>query len=140
MGHKNNRFLQSLRQRSKFSLQLRPRHWIQGAKRLIHQQNRRVRRQRAGHANPLPLPAGKFTRTPVCKFSWIQPYQPEQLAYTCGGAAAAPFFQRWHQPHVFRHCKMRKKSGFLNHITDSPPQSNRIPLRSRAPLHKYLPL
>src|SRR5882672_6175770 len=140
MRHKNNRLSQSPRKCLKLSLQFRPRHRIQRPKRLIHQQNRRVRRQRPRYSHPLPLPAGKFPRSPPRKFFRRQSHKPQHLFHPRRNLLPRPIFQSRHQRHIFRHGKMRKQSRFLNHVTNPAPQSNRIPLPRPPPLYQHFAL
>ncbi len=53
-------FPEPRRQSLKFLLQVRARDRIERAKRLVHQQDRRIRRERPRHAHALLLPARKL--------------------------------------------------------------------------------
>lgn len=74
-----------------FGLQVLPDHRVHCAERLVHQQDRRIRRQRAGHPDPLLLPAGQLRRIPVGQLR----VEPHPFHHADRGlAGAAPGFTR----------------------------------------------
>jgi hypothetical protein len=69
---KNDGFAETSSQGAEFTLQFRARDRVQRAKRLIHQQNRRVGRKSARHANALALTAGEFAWQAAAEFLRIE--------------------------------------------------------------------
>jgi hypothetical protein len=59
---KQNGFAQLLLERQKFPLKIGSGERIQGAKRLVHQEDWRISSKRTRNANALALPAGKLVR------------------------------------------------------------------------------
>ena len=51
---------------AELALQLGPRDRVERAERFVHQQHRRIGRERPRDADPLPLPAGKLRRASAC--------------------------------------------------------------------------
>ena len=60
-------------------LQPHPHHGVDGPERLVHQQQRWVRGQRPGHADPLPLPPGELVGVARPVHVGLEPDQVEQL-------------------------------------------------------------
>ena len=108
---------------------------IERAERLVHQQHRRIDRQRARHADALALaarqlvgPAGRE----LCAGS------PTSSSSSCTRADARrrPFLEARHHRHVVRDRHVRKEPDVLQHVADVPPQRDRFPLACVAPFHE----
>ena len=69
-------------------LQPHPDHRVDRAERLVHEQHRRVRGQRPGHADPLPLTAGELVRVAVAVRRRVQADELEQLVGALARAVA----------------------------------------------------
>ena len=76
------------------------RHLVQGAERLVHQQQRRVERERAGDRDPLLHPAGELPWVVVLEALELD--QLEQLPYARRTLLAAPLQQLERQRDVLR--------------------------------------
>ena len=63
---------------------------VDGAERLVHQQHRRVGRQRAGDADPLALAAGELVRVALGVARRVETDQVEQLVDPGVDAACGP--------------------------------------------------
>src|ERR1019366_5406129 len=109
-------------------LHLKPRHRVERRERFIEQQQRRIRRQRAGDANPLLFAAGKL--------SWLarsidrrgQAHGVKQLHRSGSNSFLRPAFQLRNKPDVVGHGRAREKPALLDHIAYAPPQANRVPV------------
>src|SRR6266446_9739663 len=60
MGHEHDRLAQAAKNPPQISLQIRSDHWIEGAERLVQQQDLGVQHESAHQAHPLTLTTGKL--------------------------------------------------------------------------------
>ena len=104
----HDRFPQPLLQLLKFPADFRARQRIERAERLIHQQDRRIGRQRPRHSHALALPAGKLVRIAPQKLRGIETHQRQQLLRARAHALGRPAFQPRHQRNVLLHRVVRK--------------------------------
>ena len=95
---------------------------IEGAERLVHQQQSRLGGERARDADALLLAAGQLVRTALREGRRIELEKMEQLLDPRGDAAAVPAEQRRHGRDVLRHGAMREEAVVLDHVTDAPAQ------------------
>ncbi len=99
---------------------------VHRAEGLIHQQHRRISRQRADHADTLLLAAGHLARIAVEKLTRIQRHHIHQLF---GAGFAARFIPAQHARHngdVLFDGHVRKQANLLDHIADVAAQRHRI--------------
>ena len=108
MGHENSRFAQSIAELQKLPLQVEPRHRIQGAERLVEQQQRWIGGQRPRHADALALPPGKLPWIPVRKIARRQSHLFEKLIHAGIDLRGRPILQLRNQPDIAGNCKVRK--------------------------------
>jgi hypothetical protein len=72
-------FIEAAGEGSEFALKFGARDGIEGAERLVHQENRRIGSKSAGDADTLALAAGEFARPTGGKFGRIEADHAEQL-------------------------------------------------------------
>ena len=65
VGDEHDGFAQFALQPQDFGLQILAHHWVDGAERLVHQQDRRIGGQCPGHPDALLLTARQLCRVPV---------------------------------------------------------------------------
>ena len=99
---------------------------VDGGEGLVHQQHRRVRGQRAGHAGALPLPAGELVRVPVAVRRRVQADELQQLLDPVPGALLVPAEQPRHRGHVAPHRLVREQADVLDHVADPAAQLDRV--------------
>jgi hypothetical protein len=119
VSDEHNRLAQSARESAEFALKLRAGHGIEGAERLVHQEDRRVDSERASNANALALTAGEFVRFAGCEFGRVQAYKREQFIDAGVSPSRVPFFEGRYQGDIFGNRKVREKPRVLNHIADT---------------------
>ncbi len=113
-------------------VQLDARDRIERAERLVHQQHRRIDGERAGDADALALAARQLVGPAVGERAAIEADQVEQLADARLGAIRRPAFEPRDDADVAGDRHVRKEPDVLQHVSDAPPQPNRLPL-ARAP-------
>ena len=121
MGDKEHGFLQRPLDVQKGSLQPLPVQRIHRAEGFIHQQDGRIGRQCARHADPLRLPAGELMRVFVQIFL-RQAGQLHQKGCPLDDIGLFPFEQFGHNGDVAAHRVMRKEPHVLHHIADAAAQ------------------
>jgi hypothetical protein len=124
----NDSFSKPTGERREFTLEFRARDGIERAERFIHQENRRIGRKRAGHADALTLAAGELAGVAVCKFRWIKSNEGQEFSNSNGSAATVPFFKGRHESNVLRDREVREEAGVLNNVPDAAPETNGVPI------------
>src|ERR1035437_9623558 len=109
-------------------LHLKPRHRVERREGLVQQQQRCIRRQRAGDSNPLLFAAGKLSWTARPVYRRGQAHGVKQLHRAGPYTFLPPAFQLRNKPHVLSHGRVREKPALLDHIAHTSPQANRIPV------------
>src|SRR5712692_1283420 len=133
----DNRLAQARRQIAELALQLPPRHRIERAKRLVHEQDRRVGRERSRDAHALPLSAGKLARPPRGELLRVQAHELEHLADARANALQRPAFERRHEAHVALDREVREQAGFLDDVANAAAQANGIPIGRAPAVHEH---
>jgi hypothetical protein len=95
---------------------------VDRAEGLVHEQHRRVGGQRAGHPDPLPLPAGQLVRVAPGVGVRVQPDQLEQLLTAGPRPRPVPAQQLRHGRHVVQDRAVREQPGGLDDVADPPPE------------------
>ena len=103
-------------------LGLGPHQRVEGAERLVHQQQFRLGRERARDADALLLAAGEFVGTAPRERRRIELEEMEQFLDPRGDAAAVPAQQRRHGGDVLRHGAMREETVVLDRVADAAAQ------------------
>src|ERR1019366_4165724 len=109
-------------------LHLKPRHRVERRERFIQQQQRRIRRQRARDTNPLLFAAGELSGTAPSVSRRRQSHDVKQLYRASSYSFLRPAFQLRNDAHVFSHGRVREKPALLDHVSHTPPQTNRVPV------------
>src|SRR5579862_9065992 len=102
-------------------------HGIQGAEGFIHQKNRGIGGQGAGHADALALSSGKLARVALRELHRVKADQAHDLGVAASDAFGGPVFQARDERNVLPHGPMGEKSNFLNDIANAAAQPNGIP-------------
>jgi hypothetical protein len=79
VGDEDDGFVEAAGEGPEFTLKFGTGDGIEGAKGLVHQENRRIGSKSAGNADTLALAAGEFARTAGGKFGRIEADHAEQL-------------------------------------------------------------
>lgn len=108
---------------------LGPRERIEGAKRLVHEQNGRVGRERTSDADPLPLASGEFVRMPGGELRWFEANDTERFGDAFLRFIFGPALQSGDQADVSLHREVRKEARFLDDVTHLAAQADGIPFR-----------
>ncbi len=124
-----HRLAHLLLQLQELVLQVLAHHRVDRAERLVHQQHRRVRRQRPRHAHPLPLPAGELVRVAVAVAGGVQADQVEQFGRPRLPLRARPAQQGRHGRGVLQHRLVREEAHLLDDVADPAPQPHRFDVR-----------
>ena len=101
---------------------------VDGAEGLVHQHQRRVRGERARHADPLPLAAGQLRGKAVAHVRG-QGDEVEHLLHAAGDARAVPPEQARHHADVVPDREVGEEADLLDHVPDATAQLGR---RARA--------
>ena len=102
---------------------------VQGRERLVEEQDRRVRRERASERDPLLLASGQFARVSMRQVREAQ--AAEDLDDARQRVLPRPAVQS--VPDVLRHREMGKERVALKHVAEAPFPGRHVdaPLRSR---------
>jgi len=138
VSDKDDGFVEAAGEGAEFALKLGARDGIEGAKGLVHQENRRVGGKGAGDANTLALAAGKFVRVAGRVFGGIETDQGEEFVDAGSDASGVPFFERRDQGNVLGHREVGEKTCVLNDIADAAAEANGVPVGSGAALDENL--
>ena len=76
---------------------------IERAKRFVHQEHRRIRRERARKPDALPLTSGELMRPPLGELLRPQTHQGQQRIDAGSYALVVPTEKPWNDPDVLRH-------------------------------------
>ncbi|GAA3309149.1 hypothetical protein GCM10020295_73030 [Streptomyces cinereospinus] len=107
-------------------LQLLPHHRVDRPERLVHQQHRRIGRQRPRHPDPLPLAARQLVRVARPVRPRIQAHQVEQLRRPGPRPRPLPADQRRHGRRVVEDRAVREEADLLDDVPDAPAQPYRV--------------
>ena len=127
MRDEDDRLPHLLLNAAELAVHFRARDRIERAERLVHQQDRRVARQRARHADALTLAARQLIGPAPGVLGRRQSDQLEQLFDARRDAPVVPTEEPRHHRDVLRDAHVRKQSDFLHHVADPPPELERIP-------------
>ncbi len=129
VGHEHHGLAQFLLESQELALQAGPGDRVDGPERLVHQQHRRVGRQRSRHAGPLALTARQLGRVAL-GVSGRDRARPTPAVLGCGlGCGACPS-PAGGAPSP--RCPPRSSGGtdpLLDHIADPPPQPDGVYVR-----------
>ena len=109
-----------------FLLQALARDPVDCTERFIHQQDGRIRGQRARETDPLPLPAGKLVRVTVAILGGRQADKLEQLLGPVVDPLLVPPPQPRHGADVFADGHVREETGLLDDVTHLQAQGRGI--------------
>jgi hypothetical protein len=99
---------------------------VDGAERLVHQHDRRVGGERAGHADALLLAAGELGGVAAGELgAEADPF--EQLQRVGAGLAAGPAEQQRNGGDVVEHGAVREEPGMLDDVADAAAQQRLVP-------------
>ena len=102
-------------------LQPRPHDRVDGAVRLVHQQDRRVGGERPGHAGTLLLAAGQRGGISVEQVE-VEADERDQLVAAGVDAVLVPAEQFGYDADVAPHGAVREQTDLLDHVADAPAQ------------------
>src|SRR5258708_38293492 len=120
VSDKDNGLAEAAGQGAEFALKLGARDRIEGAERLIHQQNWRIGGKGAGNADALTLASGEFAGAAASEFrARIQANKLKHFINARGGAGRLPVFQRGYQGDVFCNRPVREERGFPKYLTNA---------------------
>src|SRR5205814_8240446 len=94
VGDEDDRLAEPPLQRRELALEGGARQRVERAERLVHQQERRVRRERARDADALALPARKLSGEAPGEALRLKPDELQKLAHALTHAHAVPAFER----------------------------------------------
>ena len=95
---------------------------VDRAERLVHQQHRRVRGERAGDADPLALTAGELRGVAAAVRARVEPDQLEQLVDPRLRLVAVPAEQVRDRRDVRADRLVREEADLLDHVAHAAPQ------------------
>src|SRR5712664_1998537 len=95
---------------------------IDGPKRFVHEQDRRISAERACETDALTLTAGKLVRIPAAVLTRFEADQRQQLVHPGVDAGLVPVPQPRHRADVFTHGHVREQAGVLDDVTHLQPQ------------------
>ena len=104
---------------------------IERAERLVHQQNRRIGRERARHADALALAARQLLAAGARRSRRRQADELQQLVDPRRDPRLVPAEQPRHDGDVVANGQVRKEADLLEHVADAAPEIERVPLRDR---------
>ena len=108
--------------------ELPPRHRIERAERLVHQQHRRIRGKGAGDADALALATRKLVGPAGGVVVVREPDELEQLAHAGLHPRVFPPFEPRHHRDVVGDGQMREQPDVLDHVPDGASEADGIPL------------
>jgi hypothetical protein len=102
---------------------------VDGAERLVHQQDRWVRGESPGDADALPLAAGELVRVALGVARRVEPDEVEQLVHPRVDLPAVPAEQLRDRRDVGRDGLVREQPGLLDDVAHPPAQRDRVDVR-----------
>ena len=134
MGHEDDRLLELRLKVDELLLQPLPGHRVDGAEGLVHQQDRRVPRQRPGHPDPLALAAGQLVGEATPVLVGVETDQLEQLAHPGVDPGLVPAEEAGNGGDVVGHTPVGEQTTLLDHVADPTPQLHRVHLQDIGPV------
>ncbi len=126
VGDEGDRLLQFVLEAEELVLQTGACDRVDGPEGFVHQQHRRVGRQRPRHTDALALSAGELLGEPFAVLVGREPDHLEQFVHALLGAILVPSEQLGHGRHVVPDPDVREQPDLLDHVADPPPQVVRI--------------
>ncbi len=120
------------------AVQLAARDGIERAERLVHQQNRRIRRERARHADALALAARQLLRPARGEVIDAEADERQQLADARRDTRLVPCEEARHDGDVVVNGQVRKERDVLQHVADVAPEIEWVPGGHRTPADDHL--
>jgi hypothetical protein len=139
MSDEDDGFLEAAGEGAEFALKFGAGDGIEGAERLIHEENGRVGSESAGNADALPLAAGELAGAAAGKFAGIETHEGKHFANTGGCTATVPLFERGDEGNVLGDGEMGKETGVLDDVADAAAETDGIGISSGAALDENLP-
>ncbi len=99
---------------------------VDGAERLVHQEDGGIGGQGPGHADPLALAARHLRRIPAAVDVGREPHQLEQLVDPRRDAFLLPAEEARDGADVRGDRLVREEPGLLDHVTHAPAQLDRV--------------
>ncbi len=131
VGDEDDRLAQPPLEREQLVLQPVARDRVDGAERLVHEQQRRVRGERARDAHALALAAAELRRIAVGHVR-IEADERQELLHPRPGAGAVPAQQARDGGDVLGHGPMGEQADLLDRVADLPPQRRGLALADGA--------
>ena len=103
---------------------------VDRAERLVHQEHRRIGRERAGHADALLLTTGELARVARRELG-VETHELHQLVDARVRARLVPSEQLGNRRDVAADRAVREQPDLLDHVTDREPQLVRLLRRTR---------
>ena len=122
--HEHDRLAEFALQAQQLLLQLGAHDRVDGAERLVHEQDVRVDREPAGDADALLLAARELARVLVGERP-VEPDRVEQLERPGVRLALALAAEQRHGGDVVDHLAVRQQAGVLHHVADAAAQLHR---------------
>ena len=122
---------------AKLRVQLCTRERIERAERLVHQQDRRIDRQRPRDPDPLALPARQLVRPAFRHRERAKPHEIQELIDPRRRPLGRPSFQARHDADIPGDVEMWKQTHLLQDETDASSQPDRFPLARVTPFDEH---
>ena len=129
VGDEHDRLLEIGLQPAELVLQPGARDRVDRAERLVHQQHRRVRGERARDADALPLPTRELVRIAVAVLRGIEPDEVEELVDARALPLLVPSEHLRHRRDVVFDRLVREQPDLLDHVADASTQMHRVDVR-----------
>ena len=127
VGDEHDRLSQLGLQRQQLVLQGGADHRVDGAERLVHQQDGRVGGEGAGDADALLLAAGQLVRVAL-RQGRVEADEGEQFPGPCPRLLARPAVEHGDRGDVVLDGAVREQPGLLDHVADAPAQLRGVAL------------
>ena len=122
LGHEHDRLAHPLLETQKLVLQPASVDRVDRAEGLVHQHQRRIGRERAGHAHTLLLPARQLARVAGTDLIWVETDEDQQFVYAIRDPMAPPAEQLRNGRDVLIDRLVREQANLLDHVADLAPQ------------------
>jgi hypothetical protein len=126
VGHEEHGLSEPALPVEELALHRTARNRIESSEGFVHQEHRRVRRKSSRHADPLALSAGKLARMSLTELRGRKAHELEQLVGPRSHRVLAPAEKPRHRLDVAAHRPVRKKTRFLDYVSELSPQRDRI--------------